>query len=136
MTTETSRRFASSGKRVVDVVAAKSRLDVPYGNLAVVGSESRAESRGGVALDQDDVGLEAKAGVFHRIDHAAGEHAQGLVRTHDVQVEVRLDLEVLEHLIEHRAMLTRVHHGRFEFSRSAAQIVDHEGELDGLRPRA
>jgi hypothetical protein len=33
-------------------------------------------------------------------------------------------------------MLTRVHDGRFEFSRSAPQLVNHEGELDGLRSRA
>jgi hypothetical protein len=33
-------------------------------------------------------------------------------------------------------MLTRVHHDRFEFSRPAAQILDHEGELDGVGPRA
>lgn len=32
-------------------------------------------------------------------------------------------------------MLTRVHYSRFEFSRPA-QIVDHQREFDGLRPRA
>jgi hypothetical protein len=109
---------------------------VPYWNLAVVGGESRAESRGGIALDQDDVGLEALARVFHRIDHATGEHAQCLIHTHDVQVKVCLDFEVLERLIEHRAMLTRVYNSRFEFIRSMSQLVDHEGELDGLRSRA
>ena len=43
---------------------------------------------------------------------------------------------MLERLIEHRAMLTRVHNGRFEFSRSSPQLVDHERELNGLRSRA
>src|SRR5882762_7771801 len=48
-------------ERVIDVVTAKSRLDVPYWNLAVIGGESRAESRSGIALDQDYVGLKAMA---------------------------------------------------------------------------
>jgi hypothetical protein len=87
---------------------------VPDGNLAIVGRESGAEGRGSIALNQDDVGLEAEARVFHRINYAPGEHAQGLIWTHDVQVEVWLDFEVLQHLIEHRAMLTRMHYGCFE----------------------
>jgi hypothetical protein len=106
------------------------------GNLAVVGGESRAESSSRIALDQDDVGVELIARVFHRIDDATGEHAQRLVRTHNVQGEVWLDLEVFERLIEHRTMLTGRHHGGFEFSRPAAQILDHQGELDGVGPRA
>jgi hypothetical protein len=59
-----------------------------------------------------------------------------LVRSHDVQVKIWLDLEVLERLIQHCAMLTRVHNGRLEFSRSAPQLVNHERELDGLWSRA
>src|ERR1700722_6282398 len=71
-------------ERVIDVVTPKSRLNMPNRNLAVVGGESRAECRSGIALDQDNVGLEAMACVFHRIDHAARKHAQCLICSHDV----------------------------------------------------
>jgi hypothetical protein len=113
-------------------VTAKSSLDVPYRNFAVVCGQSRAKGRSGIALNQSYVGFEAMARIFYCVHYAAGEHTEGLIRTHDVKVEIGLDFEVFEH----RAMLTRVHHGRFEFVHPAAQVIDHDGKLDRLRSRA
>src|ERR1041385_6555633 len=52
-------------ERIVEIVAAQPRFDVSDGNLAIVGSESGGKSRGRIALDQNDVWLEAVAGVLN-----------------------------------------------------------------------
>src|ERR1700722_5632391 len=56
---EPAVRFLWEG--VINVVTPKSCFDVSNRNLAVVGGESRPESRCGIALNQDYVGLEAMA---------------------------------------------------------------------------
>jgi hypothetical protein len=76
------------------------------------------------------------AGVFDSVEDAAGERTERLIRAHDVQVEVRFDFEVLQGVVEHGPVLTGVDDGRLEFSRTAAQFMDDQGQLDCFWPRA
>jgi hypothetical protein len=124
------------GKRIVNVVAAQARFDVTDGNFAIVGSERGAEGRGRVSLNKDHVRAKSVAGIFDRVDDAAGQQAERLIRAHHVQIEIRDDIEMLQHLIEHRAVLAGVNNGGLEFVRMAAQLVNDEGELNCLWPRS
>jgi len=57
--------------------------------------------------------------------------AQALVRTHQVQVGVRHDVEGRQHLVQHAAMLGRDAGAGLD-GRLPAQGQDHRGQLDGL----
>ncbi len=59
-----------------------------------------------------------------------------MIRTHDVEIEVRFDFEMLQGVVEHGPVLTRVHDGGLKFIRTAAQFMDDEGQLDRFRSRA
>ena len=105
-------------------------------NLAIVSGQGRSKRGGGIALHQDHIGLKTVAGIFDRVQHARGKRVERLVRTHHIQVEIGFDFEVLENMVEHRAMLTGMHHRSLKLFGTAAQFVNHQGQLDGFRTRA
>jgi hypothetical protein len=91
-------------------MTAQSGLDVTNRNPAIVSSKGRSKSGGGVALYQHHMGLKAVARIFDRVQDASGKRVERLVRAHNIQVEVGLDLEVLENVVKHRPMLASVYH--------------------------
>ena len=76
------------------------------------------------------------AGILNRVENTPGKRAQRLVRPHDIEIEIWLDVEILQRVVEHRAVLTRVYNPGFKFIGPAAEFLDHNRKLYGLRPRA
>jgi hypothetical protein len=61
---------------------------------------------------------------------------QRLAGEHEIQIVIGLDLESLEHLIEHSAMLRSDTNADIEASGIFAKAANHRTELDRLRPGA
>src|ERR1700685_273598 len=117
-------------------MAPQARFNMADSYLAIVGRQGGGKSCRGVALDQHHVGLKAMASVLHRIQHARGQRVQRLIGTHDIQIKIRLDLEKLQGMVKHRAMLTSVNYRCLKFMRALAQGVNHQRQFDCFRPRA
>ena len=116
----------------VDVVGAEAGLDMAYGDLLVKGRERRGGAGGRVAMDQDDIGLDLLQDVAHAGEHAGRDVVQVLPLLHDVQVEVRLDLEDPEHLVQHLPMLPGDAHNRLKLFRTLLELLHQRAHLDGL----
>ena len=93
------------GPGAVDVVGAQSGLDVAHGNLLVEGGQGGGRGGGGVAVDEDDVGLALFQHVAHAGEHAGRDVVEVLPLLHDVQVVVGADVKDTEHLVQHLAVL-------------------------------
>ncbi|MNZ72620.1 hypothetical protein D3C78_910010 [compost metagenome] len=89
----------------VEVAGAQTCLNMGYRDLLIVGRQRCAEGGGGVSVNQNNVRLERGENRFHALQDSGGYIGQILARLHDVQIEVRLNPEQVEHLIEHFAML-------------------------------
>jgi len=89
----------------VFVVGAQARFDMPDPDFGVVGGKAGAQRGGGVAVNQHDVGCPGAEYVAHAEQHVARDVAQVLPRLHQVQIEIGLDAEDVEHLVEHLPVL-------------------------------
>src|SRR5579862_4850972 len=76
------------------------------------------------------------AGILDCVEYTSGQRTQRLLRAHDIEIEIRFDVEELQRVVEHRAMLTGVDNGSFKFVGPPAEFLNHNGKLDGLWPRA
>ncbi len=123
-------------ERVVNVMTAQARFDMPDGNLAVVSCQRRSKSGGSVALHQHHVGLEPVTRIFYRVQYARGEGVQRLIWTHYIQIKVRLDLEKFQGVVEHAAMLTRMNDCGLKLFRPLPQFVNHQRQFDCFRSGA
>lgn len=119
----------------VDVARAQARLDVADRDLQVEARQRGGEARGGVAVDEDNVGALILEDRLQLEQHVAGHVEQGLARLHDRQVVVGLDVEHPQHLLEHLAVLARHADDGLELSRPGLELVDERAHLDGLRTR-
>ncbi len=111
-------------------------LDVPHHDTGVEAGRRGGQSGGGVAVDKQDVRLLAANDVAHAQQHRGRDVEQVLARLHQVQVDVRRDVEGLEDLVEHFAMLRSHADERVEIVGMLAQRVVQRGHLDRFRPRA
>ena len=120
------------GERRVDVVRTKPRLNVSDGDLMVVCGECAGKGGGRVAVDEDEVGTLL---LEHLVDAEHGTRCdveKGLPRRHDIEVIVRRDVEEVQHLIEHFAMLCRDERPRFDRVRVTHELPDNGGHFDCL----
>jgi hypothetical protein len=77
-------------------------------------------------LHQHDVGLEASAGILNRVEHAPRQGTKRLVGPHDIQVEIRLDFEIFQGVVKHRAMLPGMNYGCVKLFGTPAQFLDYQ----------
>jgi len=77
----------------IDIAGTQPGLHVADRDLLVVGGQRGGEGGCGVAMDQHVVGLEPLQYALHASEDAGRHGGHVLARLHDVQVEVRLDLE-------------------------------------------
>jgi hypothetical protein len=108
---------------------------LPHGDLGfpIEGRETCHKGGGGVALDEHPIGFTSSStGLIPVITVAS--HAPSPDWPHDVEVEMRLDVEGLQHLVEHLTVLSVT---QMKCSISDARASPYDGrKLDGLRPGA
>ena len=102
----------------------------------LVGAPGGRERRRRIALHHDRVGAGRGEQLGEALEHAAGESGEGLVRTHDVEVDVGRQREDPEDLVQHLAMLARRDDERLELVGGAPQRVHDGGELYCFRSRS
>ena len=122
-------------ERPVQVPGAQAGLDVPDGDAAVEGGDRSAHRRGRVALDEEPVGPALRQQRIERAEDPRRELARGLVVAHQVEIDVGRQVEQLEDLVEHLAMLRGRAEDDVEAVRLRAQPLNHGRHLDGLGPR-
>ena len=102
------------GKRLPAVARAESGLDVPRGHPLEERGEGRGERRGRVALDQHDVGPHPAQQRRQPIQDARRDARRRSVPAPSGRGRCRPEVEHLEHLVEHAAVLRRHAHEAFE----------------------
>jgi hypothetical protein len=119
-------------KRRVVVSRAQARFDMVDGNLVIEGRDRRGHGRGGVALHHDAIRAECRQCVVHSPEHPRRQLRQGLVRLHQIEINVGSDVGDLEHLIEHLPVLCR-HADEHPKARVFLQRMDDRKQLDRFR---
>ena len=123
------------GERRVFVVRAQARLDVPHGRLMIVGCERARERRRRIAVYEHDIRLLLGQHFVEAVHGLARDVEERLPCRHDIEVIIRLDVEQMQHLIEHLAVLCcHGHHGDNRI-RMLLQLQHDWCHLDRLRPR-
>lgn len=120
----------------VEVPRAEAGLHVPHGDLEVERRERRREGRGGVAVDEDDVGALPLQHRFDLEQHIRGDVEQRLAGPHDGEVVVGDHAEHGEHLVEHLAVLAGDADDRLELLGPRLELERQRAHLDGLRAGA
>ena len=117
------------------VIGAQTGLHMAHRDLVVEGGQGPGKGGGGVPVDQHQVGPGLVQHAVHAQQALGGDGGQGLPRLHDVQVVVGLEMENLQHRVQHLPVL----------GGDAAQGPDvlppgelqsQGGHFDGLRPGA
>ena len=122
-------------KGIKEVVGAQTRLDMAHGQALVEGRQGTGKGRGGVPLDQDEVGPELNEFLAQPFQRCGGDVGEGLVGCHQFQVPIRLDGEQVHHLADHLAVLTGEDHPAAEVA-TGLEGPNHGGHFDGFRTRA
>jgi hypothetical protein len=86
-------------------VRPQTRLDVHHRDLCVERGQGAGEGGRGVALDHHRPRLELRQHRLQAREDARGDPGQRLPLPEDVQVDMRVDVEHLEDLVEHLAVL-------------------------------
>ena len=116
-------------------MGAQPRLHMAERDFAVEAGQGGRHDRGGVSLGEHQVGsMPLQAGV-QSLHQSGGQGVEGLVRLHEVEVRIRLDVEQAQSLVQHLPVLGRGQH--YDFPVAGAAQGQHQGcHLDGLRPGA
>ncbi len=114
------------------VAAAQSSFDVPDTKLAEEPSQRAGEGRGGIALHKDRIGSGFLESRFEARKRAGHDLSESLAVLHDVEVQVRRQVEYLADLFEHLTVLTGRQQERLELF-APAQLIVHGRELNRFR---
>ena len=86
-------------------------------------------------MDQHAIRPHLRQHVAHAREHRARDVRDVLIRRHHVQVELRVQLEQLQHRVEHLAVLSR-HADAMLHAIGGGQRAGHRRHLHRLRPCA
>ncbi len=86
-------------------------------------------------MHQHAIRLNGCEHVIERRDETRSQTVERLVAGHQGEIVMRLDLEQIEHLIEHLLMLACDADHRFDAG-VGFQLFDQRRHFDGFRPRA
>ena len=123
-------------ERRILIVRAQTSLDVADSRLMVISRKCTGKCRRRISVNEHDIRF------FLRQDLVKAHHSprrdikKRLASRHDVEIMIRLDMEEVEHLIEHFAVLGGNGHYRFNRLRVLLELQDNRSHLDGLRTRA
>ena len=124
------------GERRIDVMRTQSRLDMPDRNLMIVRSKRPRKGCRRITVDKHEIRailLEYFVDAHHR---SCRDVKEGLPRRHDIEVIIRHDVEKMQYLIQHLAMLRRDQRFRFDFVRMLHELHDDGRHLDRFGARA
>jgi len=102
----------------------------------VKGRDRGAEGRRRVALNEQPVRGVIREDAVQGLEGARGDLVGRLVGAHEVEVDVGPDLEEIEDLVEHLAVLRGRADDGLEARGLPLEAADDRGELDRLRPRS
>ena len=109
-------------------------FDVAHRDAAVEGSKRSGQRCGRVALHEDDIrGFALEDGV-EPFENTGCEARQGLVRAHNVHIEVGDHAEAREHAVQEAAVLGGDADADAELLGPATQLKGQRRQFNGLRP--
>ena len=123
------------GEGLPFVVGAQTGFHVPDAHPVVEGQQGGGHDGGGIALHQHPVRLEVAQHGVEVGEDGGGQLRQRLVGAHQVEVDVGGDLEQVEHLVEHLAVLGGDANQRFDAGRVVQALYDGR-HFDGFRAGA
>ena len=102
-------------------------------DLLIKSGQRCGEGGRGISVNEHVVGLLLLQYIFQPAEHAGGDVVEGLPALHDVQVVVHRQMEEIDHLIEHLAVLRG--EADLRINARPLQKLFHDGRhLDGFRP--
>lgn len=102
------------------------------GNLPIESGQCGSHGSGGVTMNQYHVGSKVGQHTAHTQQNFRGDVVQVLIRSHDVEVIIGMDVEYLKHLVQHLAMLGRDTDARVKVLRVLQKRLDQRSHLDGF----
>ncbi|MND78928.1 hypothetical protein D3C80_706490 [compost metagenome] len=117
----------------VDIAGAQAGFNVTHRDAVIVGRQGRGKGGGGVTVYQNAIRLELGKHRFQPLQDGGGDIGQILSRLHDVEVIVRLDLEQIEHLVQHLSVLSCDTDSDIHLA-IGLEGLDDWGHLDCFRP--
>jgi len=128
-----TRQFAIGlfGPGRLQVTGTQPGFDVANGHFLVEGGQGGGEGGGGVAMHQDHVRLFFAEHVAQAEQYTGGNVVEVLAWCHDVQVVVRHDIEQVQYLIQHFAVLGGDANAGVD-TFCCVQGLDHRSHLDGF----
>jgi len=89
--------------------------------------------RDGVTLDDDGRGSGLFEFISHGPDYPPGQPREALTLPHDLQVDIRSNVQFLQALPQQPIVLSGDDHARLEWPLKAGYLPVNRGELDDLR---
>ena len=123
-------------ERLAQIARAQTRFDVSERDVAIKAGHGCGKNGRGVALRDDPIRPKLGEDLVKARQKPRGETRKGLIRLHDVEVDVGTDVEQLKNLIEHLPVLARCANGRSHLVRALLKFEDDRGHFDCLRPGA
>lgn len=122
-------------ERAVLIVGTQTGLYMADRHLVVECRKRTGKGGRGITVDEHDVRLCLFEHLIQTVQALLGDGRQRLTRLHDVQVIIRLNIENIEHLIEHLTVLRGNTHNGFSVF-ILLERVHQRRHLNGLRAGA
>ena len=123
-------------ERLGGIAGAQAGFDVGDRDSLIERGEGAGERGCGVALHDDEIGLDVAQDGFGGGEDAGRERGKALAGLHEIEIDVGLNGEGGEHLVEHLAMLGGGEDFDVEGLRLGFETERERAELDGFGTRA
>ena len=124
------------GEGLGHVPGSEAGLDVADGNAGVEGGKGAAEGGGGVALNDGEFGFKVGEDGFEGGQHSGGGLEKRLAWEHEIQIDIRGDMEGGQDLIEHLTVLAGDTDLDIEKVRRGLKMTQDRAEFNGFRARS
>ena len=103
-----------------------------YGYLLIKSSQCGCHARSRIAVNQHEVRLRLLQDRTHSGQHTGGYVIEVLSLFHDIQIVIRMNIENMQHLIQHLPMLPGNTYDRIENVGILLELLDKRSHFDGL----
>ncbi len=111
-------------------------LHVHERHVPVKGRNRSRQDRRRIPLNHDAVGSDFGQSLVQLANTPGGQRGQGLVALHELQMAIRLDLEIARDPFEHLAMLAGGGHDQVDGGLALHALADDWRQLNSLGSRA